>query len=48
VITKEEDQNLLRVIVVAMIIEKAVIIMEVMDIIIIKEKERVEVSSVVK
>ena len=47
-ITKEEDQNLLRVIVVAMIIEKAVIIMEVMDIIIIKEKERVEVSSVVK
>jgi hypothetical protein len=48
VITKEEDQNLLRVIVVAMIIEKAVTIMEVMDIIIIKEKERVEVSSVVK
>jgi len=48
VITKEEDQNLLRVIVVAMIIEKAGIIMEVMDIIIIKEKERVEVSSVVK
>ncbi|MET3408436.1 hypothetical protein ABIC59_005925 [Priestia aryabhattai] len=47
-ITKEEDQNLLRVIVVAMIIEKAVTIMEVMDIIIIKEKERVEVSSVVK
>ena len=47
-ITKEEDQNLLRVIVVAMIIEKAGIIMEVMDIIIIKEKERVEVSSVVK
>jgi hypothetical protein len=48
VITKEEDQNLLRVIVVAMIIEKTVNIMEVMDIIIIKEKERVEVSSVVK
>lgn len=47
-ITKEEDQNHLRVIVVAMIIEKAVTIMEVMDIIIIKEKERVEVSSVVK
>jgi hypothetical protein len=48
VITREENQNLLRVIAVVMIIEKAVIITEVMDIIIIREKERVEVSLVVK
>jgi hypothetical protein len=48
VITREENQNLLRVIAVVTIIEKAVIIMEVMDIIIIREKERVEVSLVVK
>jgi hypothetical protein len=48
VITKEEDQNLLRVTAVVMTIEKAVIITEVMDIIIIREKERVEVSLVVK
>jgi hypothetical protein len=48
VITREEDQNLLRVIAVVMIIEKAVIITEVMDITIIREKERVEVSLVVK
>lgn len=47
-ITREESQNLLRVTVVVTIIEKAVIIMEVMDIITIKEKERVEVSLVVK
>jgi hypothetical protein len=48
VITREENQNLLRVIAVVMIIEKGVIITEVMDIIIIREKERVEVSLVVK
>jgi len=48
VITREENQNLLRVIAVVMIIKKAVIITEVMDIIIIREKERVEVSLVVK
>jgi hypothetical protein len=48
VITREEDQNLLRAIAVVMIIEKAVIITEVMDITIIREKERVEVSLVVK
>jgi hypothetical protein len=48
VITREENQNLLRVIAVVMIIEKAVIITEVMDITIIREKERVEVSLVVK
>lgn len=48
VITREENQNLLRVIAVVTIIEKAVIITEVMDIIIIREKERVEVSLVVK
>jgi len=48
VITKEEDQNLLKVTVAAMIIEKVIVIMGVMDIITIKEKERVEVSSVVK
>jgi len=48
VITKEEDQSLLRVIAVVMIIGKAVTITEVMDIIIIREKERVEVSLVVK
>ncbi|CAI8773051.1 conserved hypothetical protein [Priestia megaterium] len=47
-ITREENQNLLRVIAVVMIIEKAVIITEVMDITIIREKERVEVSLVVK
>jgi hypothetical protein len=39
VITREENQNLLRVIAVVTIIEKAVIITEVMDIIIIREKE---------
>jgi hypothetical protein len=48
VITREENQSLLRVIAVVMIIEKAVIITEVMDITIIREKERVEVSLVVK
>jgi predicted SPOUT superfamily RNA methylase MTH1 len=48
VITKEEDQNLLKVTVAAMIIAKVIVIMGVMDIITIKEKERVEVSSVVK
>lgn len=47
-ITREESQNPLRVTVVVTIIEKAVIITEVMDIITIKEKERVEVSLVVK
>ena len=47
-ITREENQNLLRIIAVVMIIEKGVIITEVMDITIIREKERVEVSLVVK
>ncbi|MEK1833029.1 hypothetical protein AAAC51_41325 [Priestia megaterium] len=47
-ITREEDQNLLKVIAVVMIIEKNVAIMEVMAIIIIRGKERVEVSLVVK
>jgi len=48
VIIREEDQNLLRVIAVVMIIEKVVILTEVMDITTIREKERVEVSLVVK
>lgn len=47
-ITREENQNLLRVIAVVMIIEKAVTITEATDIIIIREKEKVEVSLVVK
>lgn len=47
-ITREEDQNLLKVIAVVMIIGKNVAIMEVMAIIIIRGKERVEVSLVVK
>ncbi len=47
-IIKEEDQNLLRVIAVVMIIGKDVVITEVMDIIIIRGKERVEVSLAVK
>jgi hypothetical protein len=48
VIIKEEDQSLLRVIAVVMIIGKDVVITEVMDIIIIRGKERVEVSLAVK
>jgi len=48
VITGEEDQNLLKVTAVVMIIGKDVIITEVMGIIIIREKERVEVSLAVK
>ncbi len=47
-IIKEEDQSLLRVIAVVMIIGKDVVITEVMDIIIIRGKERVEVSLAVK
>lgn len=47
-ITTEEDQNLLKVIAVVMIIKKAVVTTEVMDIIIIRGKERVEVSLAVK
>ncbi|AEN88463.1 hypothetical protein BMWSH_1581 [Priestia megaterium WSH-002] len=47
-IIKEEDQNLLKVIAVVMTIGKNVVITEVMDIIIIRGKERVEVSLVVK
>ncbi len=47
-ITGEEDQNLLKVIAAVMIIGKEMVITEVMDIIIIRGKERVEVSLVVK
>ncbi len=47
-IIKEADQNLLKVIAVVMTIGKNVVITEVMDIIIIRGKERVEVSLVVK
>ncbi len=46
-ITGEEDQNLLKVIAAVMIIGKEMVITEVMDII-IRGKERVEVSLVVK
>jgi len=48
VIIKEEDQSLLRFIAVVMMMGKDVVITEIMDIIIIKGKERVEVSLVVK
>lgn len=47
-ITGEEGQNLLKAIAVVMIIGKEVEITEVMDIIITREKERVEVSLAVK
>jgi len=48
VITREGNQNRLKVIAVAMIIGRAVVTTEVMDIIIIRGKERVEVSLAVK
>jgi hypothetical protein len=48
VIIRREDHILTRVIAAAMVIEKAMVTMEVMGITTIREKERVEAFSVVK